>query len=109
LAKVNGFGQSSLFYDLAKKIPRSETIILIPQLLRAANSVPCNIAERGYRQSKKEFIQFLYIAKGSSSEVLTLLEISRQRKYITQEEEEKIRLISKCIVNLLSALIRSLS
>lgn len=55
--------------DLVKKFPRSETIILIPQLLRAANSVPCNIAEGSYRQSKKQFIQFLFIAKGSLGDI----------------------------------------
>ena len=96
-------------YDLVKKFPRTETIILIPQLLRAANSVPCNIAEGSYRQSKKEFIQFLFIAKGSLSETLTLLEVAYKRKYISEEEREKIRILSKDIFNLLSALIKSLS
>ena len=96
-------------YDLVKKFPRSETIILIPQLLRAANSVPCNIAEGSYRQGKKEFIQFLFIAKGSLSETLTILEVAYKRKYISEEEREKIRILSKDIFNLLSALIRSLS
>jgi len=96
-------------YDLVKKFPRSETIILIPQLLRAANSVPCNIAEGSYRQSKKQFIQFLFIAKGSLSETLTLLEVVYKRRYISEEEREKIRFLSKDIFNLSSALIRSLS
>ncbi len=98
-----------LVYNLVRRFPKSETIILVPQLLRAVNSVPSNIAEGSYRQSKKEFIQFLYIAKGSVSEVLTLLEISMRRKYIDQEENEKIRILCRDILNLLSALIKSLS
>ena len=98
-----------LVYDQVKRLPRSEDHILIPQLLRAANSVPCNIAEGSYRQSKKEFTQFLFIAKGSLSETLTLLEVAYKRKYVNEEEREKIRTLSKDIFNLLSALIRSLS
>ncbi|MDP3025985.1 MAG: four helix bundle protein [candidate division Zixibacteria bacterium] len=98
-----------LVYDLIKKFPRSEAIILVPQLLRATNSVPCNIAEGSYRQSKKEFTQFLFIAKGSLSETLTLQEVAYKRKYVNEEEREKIRTLSKDIFNLLSALIRALS
>jgi four helix bundle protein len=99
----------NLVYDLVKKFPRSEANILIPQLLRAANSVPCNIAEGSYRQGKKEFIQFLFIAKGSLSETLTLVEVAYKRKYVDLEEREKIRNLSRDILNLLSALIKSLS
>jgi len=98
-----------LVYNQVKKFPKNENGVLVPQLLRAANSVPANIAEGSYRQSNKEFIQFLHIAKGSLSETLTLLEISSRRKYISKEENEKIRLLCKDIFNLLSALIKSLS
>jgi len=96
-------------YNLVERFPKNENNILVPQLLRAVNSVPSNIAEGSYRRSKKEFVQFLYVAKGSLSETLTLLEISNRRKYITQEERDKTRTICKDIFNLLSALIKSLS
>ena len=96
-------------YDLVRSFPRGETLILTPQLLRAANSVPCNIAEGSYRQGKKGFIQFLFIAKGSLSETLTLVEVAYKRKYVDLEEREKIRNLSRDILNLPSALIKSLS
>jgi four helix bundle protein len=96
-------------YSLVKRFPKNENNILVPQLLRAVNSVPSNIAEGSYRRSKKKFVQFLYVAKGSLSETLTLLETSDRRKYITQEERDKTRTICKDIFNLLSALIKSLS
>ena len=96
-------------YNLIKRFPKSENSILIPQILRAVNSAPANVAEGSYRRSKKEFVQFLYVAKGSVSEMLTLIEISNRRKYITQEERDKIRILCKDIFNLLSALIKSLS
>ena len=97
-----------LVYKLIRNFPNSENSILVPQILRAANSIPANIAEGSYRQSNKEFVQFLYIAKGSVSETLTLLEISYRRKYIIQEEREEIRILCKDILNLLSALVKSL-
>jgi len=46
------------------------------QITRAALSVPSNIAEGYERQSRKELIQFLYIAKGSCGELWTQLRIS---------------------------------
>ena len=95
-------------YNLVKSFPKSENSVLIPQLLRAVNSVPANIAEGSYRRSNKEFIQFLYVAKGSVSETLTLLEIANRRRYITREQREEIRALCKDILNLLSALTKSL-
>ena len=46
------------------------------QIQRAAVSIPSNIAEGYERQTNKEFIQFLYIAKGSSAELQTQLYIA---------------------------------
>ncbi|MDD5698258.1 MAG: four helix bundle protein [Victivallaceae bacterium] len=55
---------------------------LVGQITRAAVSVPSNIAEGAERQTKKEFIQFLYIAKGSIAEFRTQAYIAGKLKTI---------------------------
>ena len=56
------------------------------QMRRAAISVPSNIAEGFARNSKKEFVQFLFIAKGSAAEVQSQLHTARSQSYITENE-----------------------
>jgi four helix bundle protein len=63
-------------YKLARTFPDTERFGLIAQMRRAAVSVPSNIAEGAARGGKKEFIQFLTIAKGSLSELDTQLRIA---------------------------------
>lgn len=63
-------------YGLTASFPKNEDYGLTSQLRRAAISIPSNIAEGAARQTKKEFIQFLYMAAGSASEVDTQLEIA---------------------------------
>jgi four helix bundle protein len=60
-------------YSFTKQLPKSEEFGLMSQLRRASVSIPTNISEGAGRQYKKEFIQFLYIAQGSMSEIETLL------------------------------------
>jgi four helix bundle protein len=55
---------------------------VIEQLESAATSTALNIAEGKGRFSKKEFVQFLYIARGSLFETITLLEIFHRRNWI---------------------------
>ena len=55
---------------------------LIEQLEATSTSIAMNIAEGKGRYSKKEFRQFLYIARGSLYETVTLLEIFRRRGWI---------------------------
>jgi four helix bundle protein len=59
---------------------------LIEQLESAATSPAQNIAEGKGRFSKKEFIQFLHIAKGSLFETVTILEIFRRRMWINDSQ-----------------------
>lgn len=64
-------------YKITKNFPRNEMFGIISQMRRAAVSIAANIAEGAARQTKKEFLQFLYIASGSASELDTIIEILR--------------------------------
>jgi four helix bundle protein len=60
------------------------------QIRRAAVSIGSNIAEGFERGSKREFIHFLYTAKGSAGELRTQLRILKGISYISPEEFEPL-------------------
>ena len=73
-------------YKKTKDLPDEEKFGLVSQLRRAAVSVPSNIAEGAARKSDNEFIQFLYIAMGSLSEVETQLIICKRLDYLEVDD-----------------------
>src|SRR5215510_12239927 len=60
-------------YRLAKGLPKPEEYRLTSQLLRAAASVPANIAEGHARGTRKDYANFISIARGSLAEAETIL------------------------------------
>lgn len=80
---------------------------LIEQLESAAASIPLNIAEGKGRESKKEFMHFLYIARGSIYETLTLLELFLRQGWISQETFSKLEYDSIEIIRMLKGLINA--
>ncbi len=92
-------------YKISKKFPDDEKYGLANQIRRAAVSIPSNIAEGAARQSNKEFIQFLYVALGSSTELETQLIISKKLDYLNDGEfedlNEKLNNISKMLLGLI--------
>jgi len=71
-------------YHLTKLFPSTEIYGLCSQMRRAAVSVPSNIAEGAARRGEKEFIQFLYVALGSLSELETQCFIARRLGYFEE-------------------------
>jgi four helix bundle protein len=69
-------------YTLTRIFPKEEKFGLVDQLKRSAVSITGNIAEGAARNSKKEFIQFLYIALGSLSELDTQLIIAQRLQFL---------------------------
>ena len=91
-------------YALTKNFPSDEKYGLTSQIKRAVVSVPSNIAEGAGRKGDKEFIQFLYIAMGSLSELETQL-ILANRLQFTNSIESYLSQIEK-IKKMLFGLIR---
>lgn len=60
------------------------------QIQRAAFSMPLNIAEGFELQSNKQFVKFLYISKGSSGEVRSLLKICNRLEYLENIKAEEL-------------------
>jgi len=77
-------------YCLTKKFPAEEIYGLTSQMRRAAVSITSNIAEGKARQSKSEYVQFLYIALGSTAELETQVTIAKELDYLTLLEEKKL-------------------
>ena len=95
-------------YQISGKFPKEEIYGLTSQIRRAAVSIPSNIAEGAARSHDKEFIQFLYIALGSLSEVETQLIISVNLGFTKQDTcntiNEQLKIIRSQILGLINYL-----
>ncbi len=96
-------------YKLTKRFPKEETYGLASQLQRAAVSVPANIAEGYDRNHRREYLQFLHIAKGSLAEVETYLSLALDLGYIDKERYDDIENKREETGRMLNGLIKSLT
>ncbi|MGA9640791.1 MAG: four helix bundle protein [Terriglobales bacterium] len=78
-------------YRSTQAFPRAEIYGLTSQMRRAAVSIPSNIAEGKGRHSRKEFVQFLFRARGSLLEVETQLYIAHELRYLETSAFQRIQ------------------
>lgn len=77
-------------YLLTKEGDLSKDFGLRDQLRRASVSIPTNIAEGFERYSRKEYVQFLNIAKGSAGEVRSLLRVALEVGYLDRSKYDEL-------------------
>jgi four helix bundle protein len=94
-------------YRVASSERISRDFGLKDQMQRAAVSIASNICEGYERRSDAEFLRFLYIAKGSLSELVTQLEIAREVGLIAEEVAQPIEQQCKKVGSMLTKLIQA--
>lgn len=82
---------------------------LVEQIEASSVSISANIAEGKGRESKKEYIRFLYIARGSLYESISILTLFEKRKWITKEALEKLDKLGIEIASMLKGLINAIA
>lgn len=95
--KSMDFGES--IYKLSFKFPKDEVYNLTSQIRRASDSIALNISEGSILQSKLEFRKFLGYSIRSLAEVVTCLYKAKNRKYISEEEFNKLYNESYILMN----------
>lgn len=98
-----------LAVDIFKTYAACRNFTMQDQVQRAALSIPSNVAEGYERNSNKEFIRFLNIAKGSGGELRTQLYISRKLDFIRKVDFDRLVKESKEISAMLHGLSRAVA
>ena len=77
-------------YKLTSSFPKTEIYGVTSQIRRSASSIPANIVEGQSRNSTKEYLQFLYNARGSLEETRYFLFLSNDLNYIKESDYDKL-------------------
>lgn len=96
-------------YKITKNFPKEETYGLISQIRRSSASVPACIVEGHSRNTKKEFIKFLYDARASAAETEYHLLLSRDLDYLEVESYQNLISRFQILGKRINALINSLN
>jgi four helix bundle protein len=92
-------------YEITNFFPKEEVYSLTNQIRRAAATIPANIAEGCGKMTKNNLARFLNIALGSSNEAEYFIILSKDLKYLTQENYEILILLINEIKAMLISLI----
>jgi len=94
-------------YRVTDDFPRREMYGLTRQVREAAVSVPSNIAEGKGRQTKKDYVQFLFRARGSLHETETQLEVGLNLGFLDEKTFANTFARANEVGRVLNGLIRS--
>ncbi len=95
-------------FGLASRLPSEDKYGLGHQLRKTSVSIPSNIAEGNGRGTRKDYIKFLWIARGSACELETQLLLMREVANLPGDEfSEALSLVDEC-KRMLFSLIQSL-
>ena len=95
-------------YQATQEFPQKERYRLTDQLCRSASSIPANVAEGSGRNTLKEYMQFLYVARGSIAETKYHLILSKDLGYLSSDRFSELVEGYNEVGKMLNGLIKSL-
>jgi four helix bundle protein len=111
--EINSWQKSRIFnkriYQITENLNFKKDFDFVRQIRRASISISSNIAEGFERNTDKEFIYFLYVAKASAGEVRSQIYLAFDLDYIAKQEFDELLESVTEISKLLSGLIKYLS
>jgi four helix bundle protein len=111
--EINSWQKSRIFnkriYQITENSNFKKDFDFVRQIRRASISISSNIAEGFERNTDKEFIYFLYVAKASAGEVRSQIYLAFDLEYIAKQEFEELLESITEISKLLSGFIKYLS
>ncbi len=100
---------AALIYCVTAEFPKSEIYGLTSQMRRAAVSIPSNIAEGSVRGTRKDFKQFVAIARGSNSELQTQLQLAKRLEFGHAAQVAEAEELTNVVGQMLSGLSKYLA
>ena len=94
-------------YERTRTFPKEEMYGLTSQVRRASYSVPANIVEGSSRESKKDYLHFLYIARGSLSETQYFVHLAGRLGFLSSAQTADLHTQTKIVFGCLHGLIRA--
>jgi four helix bundle protein len=94
-------------YEWTRSFPKEEIYGLTSQMRRASYSMPANIVEGSSRNSQRDYLHFLYIARGSLSETQYFIHLAQRLGYLPSNEAEELQSQTKQTFGCLHGLIQA--
>ena len=95
-------------YRVTRLLPKDERFGLVPQMQRAATSIPNNVAEGAGRETDPDNRRFLYVARGSLNELSTQMAICQRLGYVDAADTASADQLIVRVRQILAGTIRSL-
>jgi four helix bundle protein len=103
-----GIDLGKAVYEATGRFPEAERFGLTSQMQMAAVAVPCNIAEGRGRATRRDYRQFVIVARGSASELETQVIIAAEVGFLLRDRADvlldQVREVSRMLNGLARAL-----